>query len=384
MAGSIGNGPWADDCWSIVDGIRESNDVEYVVSFLAHKDSPVRLAVAEWFGLGEVKRDVLGNDPRVVTLSRRRHPMPDDVAAILGRDSAPTVAGAALMRAHDTDLLFEFALDPNADPWVQRNATQRLLSLGLVDELLDADVANQPIPTETQRAVAEFTDHTDLLATLLHVVDLREPLLANPNLSSKQRAQLLGVISIWRPDDAASWAEALHRGSKELAEIGEWQEVRKSRLATDSIFRAASGLCSAAAQVLDKEAEGPEWVRDCVTWALELTRYVTDRDSTWAHLNITPHQLTGDHIPNIGADELRDAGLALHFAAKTASPFEGLANAAADLLHALAGPDGSVTLLTCYGSSGRYDEIHLFEILALQTSDELRSETKQLSGATHR
>jgi hypothetical protein len=267
---------------------------------------------------------------------------------------------------------------------------QRLGKLGEIsltprqfNELLDADGANQPIPTETQRAVAEFTDRTDLLATLLHVVDLREPLLANPNLSSKQRAQLLGVISIWRPDDAASWAEALHRGSRELAEIAEWQEVRKSRVATDSIFRAASGLCSAAAQVLDIEAEGPEWVRDCVTWALELTRYVTDRDSTWAHLNITPNQLTGDHIPNFGADEFRDAGLALQFAAKTASPFEDLANAAANLLHALAGSDGSVTLLTCFGSSGRYDEIHLFEILALQTSDELRSETKQLSGTTN-
>ena len=383
MADSTGSGPWADDCWSIVDGIRESNDVEHVVSFIAHKDSPVRLAVAEWFGLGKVERESLNKDSRVVRLTRPRPPMPDDVATILGRDSAPTVAGAAVMRANDTSLLFEVALDPNADPWAQRNATQRLLSLGLVDDLLDADVNEQPLPMETNRAVAEFTDRTDVLATLLEVVDLREPLLANPNLSSKQRAHLLGVISIWRPDDAASWAEALQRGSKELAEIAEWQEVRKNFQATGHIFTAASELCSAAAQVLDREAEGPEWVHDCVTWALELTRYVTDRDSTWAHLDITPNQLTSDHIPNVEADDLRGAGLALQMAARTAEPFENLANAAADLLDALASPDRSLNLLACYGSSGGYDDFHLFEILALRTSDELRFEAKQLSDTAH-
>ena len=144
-------GPWDAECWTLVEKIRVSDDIDFVLSHVEHPDSPVRLKVAGWFDLGDAHWRSHNLDPSMSPLPSHE-PMPNDIAAILIRDTDSRVATSAALRVNDLALLIDVALDPSANSDLSECAMKRTVTLDGLDEFLATPGDLRSLPVSLKRA----------------------------------------------------------------------------------------------------------------------------------------------------------------------------------------------------------------------------------------
>jgi 4'-phosphopantetheinyl transferase len=386
------NGSWTHEFRSFVEGLRASDDRDYVLSHVRHPETAVRKAVAEWFSFGDAHWTRLGIDPATVPPEFGHGPMPADVATVLVADPDWIVAVTAVLRVTDPTMLVDVVLDPGTHPSVVGRGTERILTLGALDELLERlQRAGEPLPVEAARVLARRCDRTDVLESLLPHDELRDSLLANGALTDAQLRHLIGHIAPGRPGGTpAELAAILDQSSlwfTRNADIGnpggfEAAELRECGPAAGRLFGTIAPLCRAAADVVSgAESDAPAWVSEAVTWALELTRVTTDWPSICPRLGISPKVVTPERIPDVDVTRIRSGATDARRAGEADPRWRELAEGAATALDGLA-VGGSLPWLRKYGGGNGYDHHHVFEILALRSAAPLLDRLAQTPGET--
>jgi hypothetical protein len=372
------DGSWTDEFRSFVAGIRASDDRAYVLSHLHHQETAVRLAVADWFSFGDAHWSRHGIDPASVPEGFGHGAMPDEVATVLLADREPIVVIATVLRVSDRDVLVAMVLDPGTDRAVVRHATDRLLTLGALDDLLSRlQEDGAPLPVEAAHELARRCDRIDVLDALLPFEEVRDSLLANPALTDEQLHRLIGRIDAGRPaggpaDLAALLADAAlwFTGNADIGNPGGFEaaELRECGPHAGMLFGTIAPLCRAAAVVSGGEPGSPAWVSEAVTWALELTRVTTDWPSLYPRLGISPKGITRTDIPGLDVARIRTGATDARRAGEVDPTWSELAEGVATALDGLAA-GGSLPWLRRYGGGNGYDDYHVFEILALTSAD---------------
>lgn len=370
----------------IIDLVHAMMDAEEVVGLFSHPDSLVRQLAASWFPLDAAHWAALGIDPdRVSGLSSPtsgRPTMPPDLAAALALGADETVAIQGVMRCQDVDLLVELATGPQMGDYRATWAMRRAIELDGGAAILAAATAEHPLPEKYLEHLAQESADPDVLAALRASGVPDDKLLANRHLPAGMLAELIGEIPAGRPPgDAGSWEVRLRQagywfeGHAYIGNPGGYEaaELRECGHVGGLFYGLCAPLCLAAASAVRDEVNGPPWVAEAVTWALEISRGAEGSRDIYPRLQISPRRVTPQDIPAVSDSALHEARSDA-LAAKYEGPeqWRDLAASAAMIFDGLLFRRSSLWWLQQYGGDNGYDDLHVFAILVLRTSTALR------------